>query len=148
MKEEPSRFNLFVPVSLKAGVRDSGPVGVRVEIVFGVPDSWRAPAGHRVTDRRRPAPPQTGETLELIRDPRQEAVGTAEEKGNRLRDKLHSTSLRVRADTSRNISHCHHYNMVMEGMQIIPESHLASIGEVVSLHDGVLWGGWRRAGEG
>lgn len=32
-------------------------------------------------------------------------------------------------------------------MQMIPESHLASIGEVVSLHYGVLWNSWCRAGE-
>lgn len=38
--------------------------------------------------------------------------------------------------------------MVLLGMQMIPESHLASIGEVVSLHDGVLWNSWRWAGEG
>ena len=31
---------------------------------------------------------------------------------------------------------------------MIPESHLASIGEVVSLHDGVLSDRRRRAGEG
>lgn len=33
-------------------------------------------------------------------------------------------------------------------MQMIPESHLASIGEVASLHAGVLWNRWRRAGKG
>lgn len=38
--------------------------------------------------------------------------------------------------------------MVLYGMQMIPESHLASIGEVVALHDGVLWDRWHRAGEG
>lgn len=31
---------------------------------------------------------------------------------------------------------------------MIPESHLASIGEVVPLHDGVLWNSWCWAGEG
>lgn len=37
---------------------------------------------------------------------------------------------------------------VLERVNMIPESHLASIGEVVSRHDGVLWNSWCWAGEG
>lgn len=36
---------------------------------------------------------------------------------------------------------------MLQGMQIIPESHLASIGEVVSFHYGVLRDAWSLAGQ-
>lgn len=71
--------NLSIPVSLHTGIFDSRLVCVGVEGVVGVLDTWRAPAGHWVTDRWRPAPPLTTETLELIGDLRQEALHTAEE---------------------------------------------------------------------
>jgi len=135
MENRAGDSNASVPVSLRAGICDSGLVSVRVEIVVGVGDSRRAPAGHWVTDGWRPAPPQTGETLELIRDLRQEALRTAEEEDNKVRHTLHSTKVDASSYSFCNPPYCRHYNM---GMQMIPESHLASIGEVVSLHDGVL----------
>lgn len=69
--------NVSIPVSHSTGVCDGGQVCVFVEVVVSVLNSWWPPAGHRVTDRWRPAPSQTGETLELIRDLRQEALHTA-----------------------------------------------------------------------
>lgn len=38
-------------------------------------------------------------------------------------------------------------SLVLQGTQIIPESHLASIGEVASFHDGVLRNTWCLAGQ-
>lgn len=78
-------YNKSIPVSLSTGICDSRLVCVCVEGVVSVRDSLRPPAGHWVTGRWRPAPPQTSKTLELIGDLRQEALHTAEEKENRVR---------------------------------------------------------------
>lgn len=74
-----------IPVSLSTGVCDSGLVCVCDEGVVGVPHIRRPSAGHWVAGRRRPAPPQIRETLELVRDLRQEAIVTAEKKENKQR---------------------------------------------------------------
>lgn len=70
--------NLSIPVSLSTGVCDSGQVCVFVKAVVSILNIRWPPTGHWVTDRWRPTPSQTSETLELIRDLRQEALHTAE----------------------------------------------------------------------
>lgn len=67
-----------IPVSLLTGICDSGLVCVFVEDVVGIPDRWRSPTGHWVTNGWRPIPCQTSETMELIGDLRQEAILAAE----------------------------------------------------------------------
>lgn len=70
--------NLSIPVSLIAGVCDSGQVRVGVQCVVCIFHSRRTPAGHWMAGRWRAGPPQTREALELIGDLRLEARLTAQ----------------------------------------------------------------------
>lgn len=68
--------SLIIPVTLKAGVRNLRLVCVCLEGVGSIDTNRRLPAGDRVTDRWRPAPPETCQTLELVWDLREEALHT------------------------------------------------------------------------
>lgn len=101
--------------------------------------SRRSPTGHRITNRWFSTPSQAGKTVEPIGDLRQEAVLAS--KGPK---KLYSAILHVYTHYLNFTGFCYIHLITVGG---IPESHLASVGEVASLHDGVLWNIGCRAGE-
>lgn len=129
--------NVVIPVSVFAGICDNRLVGICSKLIVCIPNHWRPPTGNWVTCMRSPTPCQTWETLEFIRNLRQEAFLTAE-KRNPAEPRLKLPYCQL------SLSFC---SLVLQGMQIIPESHLASIGEVVSFHDGILRDAWCLAGQ-
>lgn len=55
---------------------------------------------------------------------------------------MHLNAPRGGRETLADSTRCRCYNVAPQRMSIIPESHLASIGEITSAHDGVLGNGW------
>lgn len=125
-----------IPVSVVAGVCHNRLVSICSKFIVCIPNNWRTATGNWMTRMRSPAPCQTWEALEFIRNLRQEA--------------FHTAVKRKQTETSLKLWFCQlslsFYSLVLQGLQIIPESHLASIGKVVSFHDGVLRDSWCLAG--
>lgn len=71
--------SFIIPVTLNTGVRDPWLVCVCLEGVVSIDANRRLSAGDRVTDRWRPAPPETCQTLELVWDLREEALHTTKQ---------------------------------------------------------------------
>lgn len=140
-KKTPSEGNLSIPVSFSTSIWNNRKVCVCFKDVICIFHSWWSTAGHWITDRWRPTPPQADETLELIGDLRQETLLTARgpQKQQLSCNYIILFSIFFLLVHNKDTD-------ILWGMQIIPESHLASISKVAPLHDGVFWNDWYWAG--